>query len=323
MLRTPLCDVLGIEYPVIQAAMGSCTSADMAAATANAGGLGSIATLSRDRAAILRDLSTIRSLTDKPFAINFVPQSLDEAAFEEALALKPAVISFALGDPGELVLRAKWAGAKTMLQVTTVEQAELAAERQIDVIIAQGTEAGGFGGQISTMVLVPQVVDAVAPIPVVAAGGIFDGRGLAAALALGAVGVNMGTRFVASRESPASDAWKIAILAAQSQDAIKAGVLNVLDPNPGTEGFGTVLRSLRTPFLDEWNDRLDDASTQVQSLIAETGALHEAGRGYEVVLTAGQGAGAIRELKSIETIIGEIVSEAESVLEKAAQFVTP
>ncbi len=319
-MRTLLCDLLGIEHPIIQAPMGSCTSAEMAAAAANSGALGSIATLGRERPAILRDLANIRSLTNKPFSVNHVPQSLDEAAFEETLTLKPAVISFSLGDPGELVLRAKWAGALTMIQVTTVEQAELAVEREIDVIIAQGGEAGGYGGTISTMVLVPQVVTAVAPVPVVAAGGIVDGRGLAAALMLGAVGVNIGTRFVASQESPASDTWKAAILAAQSQDAIKGEVFNVLNPNPGTEGFLTVPRSLRTPFLDTWNDHLEQASVQAEHLRKDTETLHQAGRGHEVVLSAGQGAGAIDQLKSIAEIVSEMISQAEVALTSAHQF---
>ena len=122
-----------------------------------------------------------------------------------AVQARPAVISFALGDPGDLVKQAHDAGARVMLQVTTVAQAVEAAERGVDVIIAQGGEAGGYCGSVSTMALVPQVVDAVSPIPVVAAGGIFDGRGIAAALMLGAVGVNMGTRFLASKEAPISE----------------------------------------------------------------------------------------------------------------------
>ena len=127
-----------------------------------------------------------------------------------------------------------------MIQVTTVAQAMQAAERGADIIIAQGGEAGGYAGDVSTMALVPQVVDAVAPIPVVAAGGIFDGRGIAAALMLGAAGVNLGTRFIACRESPAPEEWTRAIVAAKSEDIMKAEELNDLVPLPGTAGFGTV-----------------------------------------------------------------------------------
>src|SRR5437764_4669974 len=222
MLKTRLCDVLGIEVPIILAPMGSCTSAELAAAVSNTGGLGGIGSLFRSTAAIKRDIDTIKTLTNRHYAINHVPQTLDHEAFAYTLSARPAVISFALGDPGDLVQQAHDAGSLVMLQVTTVAQAVQAADRGVDVIIAQGGEAGGYCGEVSTMTLVPQVVDAVSPIPVVAAGGIFDGRGLAAALMMGAWGVNLGTRFIATQESPATAAWKQAIAAASSEDTMKA-----------------------------------------------------------------------------------------------------
>jgi len=126
MLHTKLCDLFGIEHPIILAPMGSATSADFAAAMSIAGGLGGIGTFSRARADILEDLSRIRSLTDRPFNVNHVPQAVDEAVFAETLRLRPAVISFSLGDPGEMVEMAKAAGSTVMLQVTTVEQSGLA-----------------------------------------------------------------------------------------------------------------------------------------------------------------------------------------------------
>src|SRR5215218_9916304 len=299
MLKTSLCDLLGIEHPVILAAMGSATSAAFAAAVSNAGGLGSIATLGRTTEEIIRDLDTIRGLTDRPFAVNHIPQTLDETAFAATLRLPPAVISFALGDPGDLVRRAHDAGAKVMLQVTTVSQAIQAAERGVDIIIAQGGEAGGYGGVVSTLPLVPQVVDAVAPIPVVAAGGIFDGRGLAAALVLGAAGVSLGTRFLASLEAPIEENWRQAVLAARSEDAIKAESLNAVNPLPATAGFGTVLRSLRTPFLEEWNSRLVEAERQRDRLRAEMTTAVQVGRRIDFLATAGQTAGAITDDLSV------------------------
>src|SRR5229473_2876310 len=248
MLKTSLCDRFGIEVPIILAPMGTCTSAELAAAVSNEGGLGGIGSLFRTSAAVKRDIDTVRKLTSRPFAINHIPQTLDTEAFRYTLEARPAVVSFALGDPGDLVRQAHDVGSLVMLQVTTVAQAVQAAERGVDVIIAQGGEA-------STMTLVPQVVDAVSPIPVVAAGGIFDGRGIAAALMLGAVGVNLGTRFIASTEAPAPEEWKQAITAAKSEDAIKVDVLNDISPLPGTAGFHTVLRSLHTSFIDEWSRR--------------------------------------------------------------------
>jgi enoyl-[acyl-carrier protein] reductase II len=202
MLKTALCDRLGIEVPIILAPMGTCTSAEFAAAVSNAGGLGGIGSLFRSTAAVKRDIDVVRRLMSRPFAINHIPQTLDAEAFRYTLEARPAVISFALADPGDLVRQAHDVGSLVMLQVTTVAQAVQAAERGVDVIIAQGGEAGGYCGEVSTMTLVPQVVDAVSPVPVVAAGGIFDGRGIAAALMLGAVGVNLGTRFIDGGSRP-------------------------------------------------------------------------------------------------------------------------
>jgi enoyl-[acyl-carrier protein] reductase II len=219
MLKTPLCDIFGIEVPIILAPMGTCTSAELAAAVSNEGGLGGIGTLFRSVTAVKRDIDTVRTLTSKPFAVNHIPQNLDAEAFAYTLQARPPVISFTLADPVDLVKQAHDVGALVMVQVTTVAQAVLAAERGVDVISAQGGESGGYCGEVSTMALVPQVVDAVSPIPVVASGGIYDGRGIAAALMLGAAGVNLGTRFIASKEAPAPIEWKQAITKAESEDA--------------------------------------------------------------------------------------------------------
>src|SRR5262245_59843026 len=317
MLKTALCDLLGIEVPIILAPMGTATSAEFAAAVSNQGGLGGIGTLFRTTAAIKRDSDLVRELTKRPYALNHVPQLLDAEAFRHALAARPAVISFALGDPGDLVRQAHDAGARVMVQVTTVGQAVQAAERGVDVVIAQGAEAGGYCGNVSTMTLVPQVVDAVAPIPVVAAGGIFDGRGIAAALMLGAAGVNLGTRFLASKEAPIPDEWKQAIVAAKSEDAMKAEVLNDISPLPGTAGYGTVLRSLHTPFLDEWSAKRDEARRERDRLRAHVVSTHQAGRQHETLLTAGQTAGGITEILSVADIMRRLVAEAEAALVRA------
>jgi enoyl-[acyl-carrier protein] reductase II len=291
MLKTLLCDVLNIDVPIILAPMGSASSAEFAAAASNEGALGSIGSLFRTTAAIKRDIDIVKELTNRNFAVNHIPPMLDADAFRHTLAARPAVISFALGDPGDLVQEAHEVGSKVMVQVTTVAQAIQAAERGADVIIAQGGEAGGYGGVVSTMALVPQVVDAVSPVPVVAAGGIFDGRGIAAAFMLGAVGVNMGTRFIVSTEAPIEEAWKVAIAAAQSEDAVKVEVLNDIQPLPGTAGYGTVLRSLRTPFLDEWGQKREEARQDRERLWTEIQARTRSGRRHEMLLTAGQTSG--------------------------------
>jgi nitronate monooxygenase/enoyl-[acyl-carrier protein] reductase II len=318
MLKTRFTELLGIDHPIILAAMGSATSASFAAAASNAGALGSIGSLNRTTEAVLRDLKAIRDLTSGPFAVNHIPVSLDQEAFAATLALRPAVMSFALADLGDLAKRAKDAGALVMIQVTTVAQAEAGAERGADLIVAQGGEAGGYGGDIGTMVLVPQVVDAVAPIPVVAAGGIYDGRGVAAALMLGAVAVNLGTRFLASTEAPIDEGWQQAILNARSEDAIKADALNAINPLPGTAGYGTVLRALRSPFLEQWNADLEGATAQRDQLRAAIAASAQEGRRNETIAGAGQTAGGIREVRPVAQIIASLVEEAEAALRAAA-----
>jgi enoyl-[acyl-carrier protein] reductase II len=316
MLRTPLCDLLGIEVPIILAPMGSATSAEFAAAVSNEGGLGGIGSLFRTTAAIKRDLDMVQKLTNRPYAVNHIPQLLDAEAFRHTLAARPAVISFALGDPGDLVRQAHDAGARVMLQVTTVGQAIEAAERGVDLIIAQGGEAGGYCGNVSTMALIPQVVDAVSPIPVVAAGGIFDGRGIAAALVLGAAGVNLGTRFLASEEAPIPEEWKKAIIAAESEDTMKADVLNDISPLPGTAGYNTVLRSLRTPFLDEWSAKREEARRDRDRLRNHIVSTHQSGRQHETLLTAGQTAGGITEILPVAEIVRRLIAEAEAALSR-------
>ena len=164
------------------------------------------------------------------------------------------------------------------------------------------------------------MVDAVAPIPVVASGGIFDGRGLAAALMLGAVGVNLGTRFLASPESQIESDWLEAILRAQSEDAIKADVLNDVNPLPGTGGYGTVLRSLLTPFLRDWGPRRAAAAAERDRLRAEMVAATASGRRADYLATAGQTAGAIKTVLPVAKIIQQMVAGAETLLRNETSF---
>ncbi|MCG2633216.1 nitronate monooxygenase family protein [Bradyrhizobium sp. WYCCWR 13023] len=322
MLRTRLCEILGIDVPIILAAMGTATSAEFAASASNEGALGSIGSLLRPFTAVQRDIDAVRELTNRNFAINHTPPTLDADAFRHTLAARPPIISFALGDPGELVRKAHDVGSKVMIQVTTVAQAIEAAERGADVIIAQGGEAGGYAGFVSTMALIPQVVDAVSPIPVVAAGGIFDGRGIAAAFMLGAVGVNMGTRFLASKEAPIGDAWKAAIVEAHSEDAVKIELLNDIQPLPGTAGYGTVSRSIRTPFIDQWATRREAARQEREHLLRNIQEKSQAGRRHEVFVTSGQTCGGIKEILSVAEIIRKLTAEAEIALTSAAKMMS-
>ncbi|HKZ92840.1 MAG TPA: nitronate monooxygenase, partial [Candidatus Limnocylindrales bacterium] len=288
-------------------------------AVSEAGGLGSLGCFRRPPEDVARQLALIRERTTRPFAVNHLVTELDETAFAMTLAAEPPVISFALGDPGDWVRRAHDAGALVVHQVTTALQARQAVERGVDVIIAQGGEAGGYVGVIATLVLVPQVVDAVHPVPVVAAGGIADGRGLAAALMLGAVGVNVGTRFLASVEAQISPVWKQAIVEAAAEDAVLVEVLNDIMPSPGSFGYGTVLRSLRSPFIDTWQGRRDEARRDLERLRGEVLPVFEQMRVHELFPTAGQSAGLVDDILPAGEIVRRIVTEARAALERSSQ----
>jgi nitronate monooxygenase/enoyl-[acyl-carrier protein] reductase II len=244
---------------------------------------------------------------------------LDEEAFAYTLEARPAVISLSLGDPGDFVKRAHDAGIKVMQQIHTVQQAQQAAERGVDVIIAQGAEGGGQGYPLGVgiMVLLPQVVDAVKPIPVVAAGGIADGRGLAAAFVLGAEGVNMGTRFVASEEASSNASWRKALIAARSEDTVRFEVWKEIAPpaKPGAYPFAP--RVLRSAFVDEWQARPDEAKRQAERLRVEVKAAVRDHRLAEILPFAGQTVGMITDILPAAEIVRRIVREARQVLEGA------
>jgi len=202
-------------------------------------------------------------------------------------------------------------------QAHTVGQAREAAALGVDVVIAQGSEAGGQGmaGGVGAMALVPQVVDAVAPIPVLAAGGVADGRGLAAALVLGAAGANVGTRFLASEEAAADESWKRRILEIESEDTVRFETWSSIMPPRTPGGYDVVPRVIRTEFVSDWEARADDAAAEADRLQAEImGALRE-GRTHEVVAFTGQSAGLIREVKPAAAIVKDLAAEAERALE--------
>jgi enoyl-[acyl-carrier protein] reductase II len=322
VLRTPLCDLVGIDAPVIQAGMSVYTSPELVTAVSNAGGLGSLGAWQRPVEQLERDLAVVRDRTDRPFAVNHVVPDVDEAGFALTLNARPAVVSFALDHPGDLVERVHDTGSLVMHQVTTARQGERAAEGGVDIVVAQGGEAGGYGGPVGALALVPQVVDAVHPIPVVAAGGIADGRGLAAALLLGAAGANIGSRFLASDEAPISQGWKDAIVGAASEDLVQVDFLNELMPVPGTVGYGTRVRMRRTEFADRWEERRQDVRRERESVLAELAAATEEGRLHELVAVAGQSSGLVREVMPAAAIVGSLVEEAERLLRSAGSLVS-
>ena len=318
MLRNRFCELFDIEAPVLQAPIWPATSAELVAAVSEAGGLGSIGAVNESADRLLAQVERVRELTGRPFVINHVVPRLDAEAFEATLEARPAAVSFALGDPGGLADRVRAIGAKVIHQVHTVAQARAAVELRVDLVIAQGSEAGGQGmaAGVGALALVPQVVDAVAPIPVLVAGGVADGRGLAAGLALGAAGVNVGTRFLASEEAGASEAWKQRIVEIESEETVRFETWSSIMPE--TSGYDVVPRVIRTDFVTRWERQADEAREQAEELRDHVLTAAREGRQHEATPFAGQTAGLIHELLPAGEIVRRMVAEAEEALERAA-----
>lgn len=317
MLWTRFCELLEIQVPVLQAAIAPYTPPELVAAVSNAGALGTVSTGFQSIDQVRSNIRRTQELTDKPFVVNFVTRALDDEMFELAVEARPKAVSFALGNPGDHIKRAHDAGLLVIQQVHTAEQAQTAAEWGADVIIAQGTEAGGFGQTVAALPLVPQVIDAVAPVPVLAAGGIADGRGLAAALVLGAQGANVGTRFLAATEASTEEEWKQALVDAQSEDAIRFEAFNDLVP-PSGGSFETAPRVLRSRFIEEWQQHRDYARPEVDSLRGQIMSAMQQGRIFEYLPFSGQSAGLIHDILPAGEIVRRLALEAEDALDRAA-----
>ena len=317
MLRTPLCDRLGIEVPILCAPFGPWDEVELAAAVCEAGGLGALGTAVRSVAQLEAEWARLRERTGRPFAINHTIRPFDEEAFAATLRFRPAAISFHIGVLPELVERAHAAGILWIQQVIDRGQAEAALAAGADVIVAQGGEAGGHGGWVGTMVLVPEVVDLAGDVPVVAAGGIADGRGLAAALALGAQGVLVGTRFLASEEMNVNAAWKRRVVEAGALDAVKVPHSERVLPPYNRPGGPADPRALRTPLIDRLGTDPEsvDPATAGPELLA---ALRE-DRAHEYVPFTGQSAALVHDVKPAAEIVRELVEGAEAALASAAR----
>jgi NAD(P)H-dependent flavin oxidoreductase YrpB (nitropropane dioxygenase family) len=317
MIRTPVCDVLQIEHPIALGGMASVYAPALVAAVSNAGGLGALGVGRMKADQIRAGAAAIRELTDKPFGLNFLIFLANEDSFAAALALRPAVMAFAWPRPDQdvksYIARAHDAGSKVTLMAGGVAEAVRGAEGGADVIIAQGTEGGGHVGWQATMTLVPMVVDAVAPIPVLAAGGIADGRGLAAALALGADGVLLGTRFLASKESPLHPNFKQAILDSDGHDTVLSDLPDLAN---GQVWPGAMSRTLRNGFIAHWAGREWALRQRQAEARAAVQAAHDSGNADEAVLFIGQDAGLIHDIPFAAEIVGRIVREAEQILSR-------
>lgn len=328
-LRTPLCDLLGIRYPICQAGMGYVARSALAAAVSEAGGLGVLAAAHHTPAGLRAEIQQVRELTDKPFGVDILFASVRVAGqeaerFSDAvrgwvditLEERVPVLVAGLGNPGPVTADAHRQGMKVMALCGNVKQALDHKANGVDVIIAQGHEAGGHTGRVAGLVLIPAVVDSVAPLPVLAAGGIANGRGLVAALALGAVGIWIGTRFIATPEAYCHDNYKRKVVAIDEEATVVTRAAS-----------GKPCRLIRNNFTREWEGREREIQPfPIQSaLVGREAGLRarEAGDIENGNAPCGQSAGLIRGIKPAREVVDALVKEAEEALVRLTTRASP
>lgn len=314
MLNSPICELLGIKYPVFQGGMAWIADADLAAAVSNGGGLGIISAMNADADWLRGQIRRAKSLTDKPFGVNIMLMSpfADQVA-QVVVEENVPVVTTGAGNPGKYMEQWKQAGIKVVPVVASVALARMMERSGASAVVAEGTESGGHIGELSTMALVPQVCDAV-NIPVLAAGGIGDGRGMAAALMLGAAGVQVGTRFLVAQECNVHENYKKRVIKARDIDTIATG-----------RKLGHPVRSLKTPYSRDYLRQEYDSSVTVEELEAlGVGALRKAaveGDEKNGCFLAGQIAGLITKEQPAAEIVCELCTEAAQILKGATKWV--
>ncbi len=302
-----LTDILGTKYPIIQGGMANIATGEFAAACSQAGALGVIGAGGMRTAEELRDhIRRCRALTDKPFGVNIMLMNPSADAFAQVvIEERVPVVTTGAGNPGKYVAAWKDAGIKVIPVVAAVAFAQRFARGGVDAVIAEGTESGGHVGEMTTMALVPQVIDAV-DVPVIAAGGIADGRQFAAALALGACGVQVGTCLLTSAECPIHERYKQALLKARDSDTIVTG-----------RSVGAPVRVLRNKMAREYVRREQAGATQMELEELTLGGLRRAvfdGDMETGSVMSGQVAGMLREVRPVDTILREMAEDGEAVL---------
>lgn len=308
MLKTAITDLLSIRYPIFQGGMAWIADGKLAAAVSEGGGLGIISAMNADGAYLREQIALARRLTDKPFGVNIMLMSphADEVA-QIAAEERVAVVTTGAGSPVKYIPAWKNAGIRVIPVVASVSMAVMCARAGADAVIAEGQESGGHIGEATTMALVPQVVDAV-EIPVLAAGGIADGRGLAAALMLGAQGVQMGTRFLAAEECGVHSNYKQMVLGAADTSTIVTG----------RRFGGSACRQIKNNFSRNFSKFEFSADATAEAVAARgVGALRRAaldGDTKEGCFLAGQIAGLVKEEQPAADILSDVADTAESIL---------
>ena len=316
MIVTALTEMFGLQHPIVLGPMGGVSGGQLAAAVSNAGGLGLVGGGYGDPAWLRTELSRVKEGTRRPWGVGLITWSIERSVLDLALGYRPDAFLLSFGDPRPYAAAIKSAGCKLICQVQDVEQARVAREAGADLIVAEGTEAGGHGGARATLPLVPAVVDAVAPTPVAAAGGIADGRGLAAALMLGAHGALIGTRFYASAEALGQDGAKKRIVAAHGSETGRTYVFDIIRGYAWpTEYPG---RALRNRFMERWHGREGALKAALETERAAYQAATREGDFDTAVVWAGEAVDLIESVESAAALVARISAEAEAQLRAGA-----
>ena len=318
-MRTRLTELLGIEHPVMLAGMGGVSYSALAAAVSAAGGFGCLGASTMGNPKMVEEMAAVRAATDKPFGVDLLTAMPGGMTEQVKLVIEGGASAFVagLGVPTEVVDLCHQHGLIVVSMCGKVEHAVRAVEAGCDLVVAQGTEAGGHTGQVASLPLVPQIVDAVgARVPVVAAGGIFDGRGLAAALSLGADGIWVGTRFIATPEARSVLGYKEKLLESREDQTTVSRAYS-----------GKTMRVVRNTYTDYYDAHADELKKfpEQMGVSFQAGALHLGGdalsEGIDVdkeCYPAGQGVGGISELVPAAELVGRFVTEAEAALDRMA-----
>lgn len=314
MIKSVICDMLGIKYPLFQGGMAWIADAKLAAAVSNAGGLGIISSINFGTEAVREEIHKCRTLTDKPFGVNIMLQAPNAAEVADMVIEEGvSILTTGAGSPAAYMPKWKAAGIKVIPVVASVAYALKMQELGADAVVAEGAESGGHVGDLHTMPLVPQIVDAL-DIPVLAAGGIYDGRGAAAAFMLGAVGVQMGTRFLVAEECHVHETYKERLIAASDVSTMVTG-----------KSLGDAVRSLKTPFSKKFFKKEYDPAVSADEVRQfGTGSVRKAVFDGDLAggsFLAGEVSGMIHHKETAAEIVADVMGGAEKILAAASGLV--
>lgn len=317
-LSTAFTKLFGVRHPIALAPMGGSAGGALAAAVSRGGGLGLLGSGNGDPDWLAREVPLVEQGTDRPWGVGFLTWQIDARAVERALEHQPRAVMFSFGDPSAYTERVRRAGAALIIQVTDLEEARQAVDLGADVIVAQGTESGGHGARHgrSTLPFVPVVVDLAAPVPVLAAGGIADGRGLAAVLALGAAGALIGTRFQATAEALVHPSTVTAIVEGHGQDTERNRVLDIARGSRWPSRY--TARTLGHRYLDQWRGREAELAADAR---AQTEYQDDVARGDlpPLPVWAGEAVDLITDQPPAADLVGALATQAEDALNRAGR----